>query len=128
MNTEVFFIDYPATPAGKRQWAKEYGFNKYYSGVHWSVRKRDADFWHRLAKACMDRAGVRCIPFQKPVTVTFWWNDRLDIDNHSVMGKFIVDAMKGRVIREDSRPYLKGVSHLWHNEDYIKVEVREVEA
>ena len=60
------------------------------------------------------------------MVISFFWNDRLDIDNHSVMGKMIVDALKGRLIQDDSRPYLKGVCHYWHDEDYIKVEIEEV--
>lgn len=100
--------------------------NKYYAGTHWSIRKRDADFWHMMVRACMNKQNVRAIPFSKPVVVTFHWNDRLDIDNHAVMGKFIVDAMKGRLIVDDSRRWLKGVCHYWHDEEYIRVEVREV--
>lgn len=124
--TEVFRIDYPNTKAGKKLWCKEYGMNKYYAGTHWSIRKRDADFWHMMVKACMNKQGVRGVPFSKPVVVTFHWNDRLDIDNHAVMGKFIVDAMKGRLLQDDSRRWLKGVCHYWHDEEYIRVEVREV--
>lgn len=126
--TETFRIDYPPTKAGKKQWAKEYGMNKYYAGVHWSVRKRDAEYWHMIARNAMNRQDVRKRPFQKPVVVTFWWNDRLDIDNHAVMGKFIVDAMKGRIIEDDTRRYLRGVCNYFHDEDYIKIEIREVGA
>lgn len=123
--TEVFYIEYPPTKAGKKQWSNDYGMNKYYAGCHWSVRKRDAEFWHMLVRHYMNKQEVRKQPFEKPVTVTFWWNDRLDIDNHAVMGKYIVDGMKGRIIQDDSRRYLKGVSHLFHDEDYIKIEIRE---
>ena len=126
--TEVFFIEYPRTKAGKKQWAHDYGANKYYAGCHWSVRKRDAEYWHSLTRACMNRCEVRKRPFQKPVVVTFWWNDNLDADNHSIMGKYIVDGMKGRLIEDDNRRWLKGVSHLFHDEDYIKIEIREVSA
>ena len=122
---ERFAIDYPASKAGKKQWAKEYGMNKYYSGVHWSVRKRDAEFWHLMVRSCINRQGVRRIPLQVPVIVTFRWNDRLDIDNHSVMGKYILDAMKGLVIEDDSRRWVRGVCHFFHDADYISVEVRE---
>lgn len=125
--TETFHIDYPRTKAGKKQWAHEYGMNKYYAGVHWSIRKRDADFWHMLTRSYMNRCGVRKQPFRRPVYVSFWWNDRLDLDNHAVMGKFIVDAMKGRVIEDDSRRWLRGVRHYWHDEDYIKIIIREVD-
>ena len=50
----------------------------------------------------------------------------LDIDNHAIMGKMIVDAMKGRVIEDDSRRWVKGVCHYFHDGDYISVEIREI--
>lgn len=123
---EVLKISYPNTKAGKKQWAKRYGLNAYYAGKHWAQRKQDAEFWHTLTRAAMNKQRVRTQPFQKPVVISFFWNDRLDIDNHSVMGKMIVDALKGRLIQDDSRPYLKGVCHYWHDEEYIKVEIEEV--
>lgn len=100
--------------------------NAYYAGKHWSRRKEDAEFWHLMVHKCMDRQGVRRTPIHAPVIVTFRWNDRLDIDNHAVMGKMILDAMKGRVIEDDSRRFVKGVTHIFHDEDYISVEVKEL--
>lgn len=123
---EKFKIPYPKSKAGQKQWAKEYGLNAYYAGKHWSKRKNDAEFWHRLTRCCMDQQGVRLVPFKRPVVITLHYNDRLDIDNHAVMGKMIVDAMKGRVIEDDNRRWLKGVCHYFHDEDYISVEVREI--
>ena len=123
---EKFRIPYPKSQAGKKQWSKEYGLNAYYGGKHWSVRKRDADYWHRMVRLHMDEQDVRRIPFKRPVIITFRWNDRLDIDNHAVMGKMIVDAMIGRVIEADSRRCVKGVCHYFHDEDYIGVEIREI--
>lgn len=124
--TETFKIPYPNTPAGKKLWAKVYSDNAYYAGKHWSQRRQDAEFWHNLTRACMHNAGVRKRTFEKAVVVTIYWNDRLDIDNHSVMGKMIVDGMKGRLLQNDSRRYLKGVEHYFHDEDYILVKVRKV--
>jgi len=123
---EKFRIPYPKSKAGQKQWTKEYGMNAYYAGKHWSLRKRDADYWHMLVRHCMDDQDVRRVPFKRPVVITFHWNDRLDIDNHAIMGKMIVDAMKGRVIEEDSRKWMKGVCHYFHDEDYIGVEIREI--
>ena len=123
---EKFQIPYPKSKAGQKQWSKDYGMNAYYAGKHWSIRKRDADYWHRLTQTCMDGQNVRRIPFKRPVIITFHWNDRLDIDNHAVMGKMIVDAMKGRVIEDDTRRWLKGVCHYFHDGDYIGVEIREI--
>ena len=123
---EKFKIPYPQSKAGQKQWSKAFGMNAYYAGKHWSIRKRDADFWHKLTRTCMDGQNVRNIPFKRPVVITFHWNDRLDIDNHAVMGKMIVDAMKGRVIEGDTRRWLKGVCHYFHDADYIGVEIREI--
>ena len=122
---ERFIIDYPESKAGRKQWMKDYGMNAYYAGKHWSKRKQDAEFWHLMVRSCMNRQDVRHIPFRVPVVVTFRWNDRLDIDNHAIMGKMILDAMKGRVIEEDSRRWVKGVCHFFHDEDYISVEIKE---
>lgn len=126
MINEKFRIPYPESKAKQKQWSKDYGMNAYYAGKHWSVRKRDAEYWHWLVRAAMEDQNTRRVPFKKPVIVIFHWNDRLDIDNHAVMGKMIVDAMKGRVIEDDNRRWVKGVCHYFHDEDYISVEVREV--
>lgn len=127
MNKERFYIEYPISKSEKSRWCKEYGLNAYYSGVHWSVRKRDAEFWHKLTINSMLAQGFN--PRQlhkKPVIITFYWNDRLDIDNHAAMGKMIVDALKGKVIEDDNKRWLKGVCHFFHDEPFITVEITEV--
>ena len=123
---EKFRIPYPKTKAEQKQWTKNYGMNAYYAGKHWSIRKRDADFWHMLVKSCLDGQEIRRTPFKRPVIITFWFNDRLDCSNHGVMIKMIEDGMKGRLIQDDSRKYVKGIECYFHDEDYIKVEVREI--
>ena len=124
---EFFKIEYPNTPAGKKDWNKRFSDNAYYAGKHWAVRKKDADYWHNMVRACMDRQGVRKRPFEKPVEILLFWNDRLDVDNHSIMGKMLVDAMKGRLLQNDSKKWVRSVTHTFHDRgDYIWVEVREV--
>ena len=124
---EFFKIEYPNTPAGKKDWNKRFSDNAYYAGKHWAVRKKDADYWHNMVRACMDRQGVRKRPFEKPVEILLFWNDRLDVDNHSIMGKMIVDAMKGRLIQNDSKKWVRSVTHTFHDRgDYIWVEVKEL--
>lgn len=125
---ESFKIFYPKDKAGKKRWASMYGFNRFYAGVHWSKRKEATDYWHLLTRSAMNKQGVRNRPFEKPVEISFLWNDGLDVDNHSVMGKMITDAMKGRVINDDNRRWLKAVYHGFHDEDYILVQVREIES
>lgn len=124
--TESFRIYYPKSKAEQKRWAKEYGMNAYYAGKHWSRRKQDAEYWHLLTRSALNRQEVRRTPFEKPVVITILWNDRLDIDNHAVMGKMIVDAIKGRLINDDNRPWLKGICHFFHDEDYILVKIGEI--
>ena len=126
MGYESFRIYYPKSKAEMKRWAKEYGMNAYYSGKHWALRKQDAEYWHLLTRSAMNRQEIRVRPFEKPVEISFLWNDRLDIDNHAIMGKMIVDAMKGRLINDDNRRWFKGVYHGFHDEDYILVQIREV--
>lgn len=123
---EVFKIEYPNTPAGKKQWMKQFGANAYYAGKFWAQRKKDADYWHAMVRACMDRQGLRKRPFDRTVVITMYFNDRLDCSNHSVMFKMIEDGMKGRLIHDDSRKWVKGNEIYFHDEDYIKVVVREI--
>lgn len=127
MGSESFRIYYPSNKAELRRWTKEYGMNAYYAGKHWAIRKKDAEYWHLLTRSAMNKQEVRVRPFEKPVEISFLWNDRLDIDNHAVMGKMIVDAMKGRLINDDNRRWLKGVYHGFHDEDYILIQIREVQ-
>lgn len=124
---EVIRIDYPKSAAGKKQWCKEYGTNAYWAGKHWSKRKEDAQYWHALTRAALSKAQVRKRPFEKPVVITFLWNDNLDLSNHSMIAKMIEDALKSRLLHDDSRRWVKGVEHYWHDEPCIKVIIQEVE-
>ena len=124
--TELFRIYYPKSKAEQKRWAKEYGMNAYYAGKHWSRRKQDAEYWHLLTRSALNRQEVRRTPFEKPVVITILWNDRLDIDNHAIMGKMIVDAIKGRLINDDNRRWVKGICHFFHDEDYILVKIGEI--
>lgn len=122
---ETFRIEYPKTKAGKKQWGKEYGLNAIYAGKHWSRRKADSEYWHMLTQAALFRAGIPRRPAQKPVTITFYWDDRLDLDNHAYMRKMIIDGMKGWVIVDDDRRYIRWITDGWHDETYILVEVTD---
>lgn len=118
--TQKFKIDYPNP---KTLWTKKYSLNRYYSGVHWSVRKKDTDYWHLLTLS-----AIRCVkPTNKPVILTFYFNDGLDISNHAAIAKMIEDGLKGRIIQDDNRKWVKGHEYYFHDKDYILVEIREVE-
>lgn len=121
-----FKIPYPKTADGKRAWNARFGLNAYYSGKHWSKRDADAKYWHSMVRHELKAQRIRSVPFDKPVEIHFYWNDNLDLSNHAVMAKMIEDALKGILIRDDSRAYVVGHSHHWHDGDFIGVGVKEI--
>lgn len=123
-----FTIPYPPTNAGKTAWNKQYGMNAIYAGKHWSQRKEDAKDWHLLTWAALRKAHlIPGKPLDKPVVITYLFNDSLDSTNHGYMVKMIEDALIGRVIKGDSRKYVRGTEIYFHDLDCIKVIVTEVE-
>lgn len=123
----AFEIPYPATKRGKAAWNKRFGLNAYYAGKHWSQRKKDAEELHELAHWAMRKAGIAKRLVKRPVKVTFFWNDNLDIDNHGALGKAFVDAMKGYILPDDNPEWFRAVEHKFWSGDTIRVEIEEAE-
>ena len=119
-----FEINYPPTKRAKAAWNKRFGLNAYYSGKHWSQRKKDAEELHMICRAAMHRAGIRDNLLDYPVEIKFWWDDCLDVDNHAALGKAFVDAMKGKILHDDNRQWLKKVSHEYWDGGKILVGIR----
>lgn len=113
----IIELDYPPKVG-------EYSDNKYYAGKHWSKRDRDAKYWHTrlLYEAPWPRP-----PLKSPVRITYYWDDRLDLSNHSMMAKMIEDGLKGRLFKDDSRKHVAEIQHRWHDEGNIKIVIEEVE-
>lgn len=122
-----FEIQYPKGPKAKANWNRRFGLNAYYAGKRWQERKRDAEELHMIARAAMHRAGIRQVMLRRPVEVRFYWADGLDIDNHAVLGKAIVDAMKGYILTDDGPKYVRKVSHEFWEGDCIRVEVEDLD-
>lgn len=125
--TVQFTIPYPKTRRGKTAWAREYSLNAIYAGKHWRKRNSDKEFWYALVRSELRRQGVPQVFFNGPVAVTFSWHDGLDCDNHAYMGKMILDTLRGYLIQDDSRKYVREITHKFHDEDCILVEVKEYE-
>lgn len=118
-----FTIPYPATRAGMTDWNRRYSLNAYWSGKTYHARNRDARELHDLTRLCMRRAGIRKKLLDVPVEVWFYWNDGLDADNHAAIGKMVVDAMKGCILPDDRRKWVRGVHHVFWEGKEILVEV-----
>ena len=112
-----FIIDFKVTG--------EYGMNKLYSGVHWTVRKRQADFIHSLVQTTLYANKIPRKLFKRPVKVTISYNSKLDIDNHSYLSKLIIDGLKGYLIEDDKRKYLVELDQQFWEGEGILVEVEE---
>ena len=121
----AFELDYPPTKRGKAAFCKRYGLNAYYAGKHWGARKRDAEELHALTWAAMKRAKIKKAPAKVPVRITFLFDDGLDCSNHAIIVKAVEDAMKGWVIKDDSRKYVRSVTMMFHQENCIRVLVEE---
>lgn len=118
-----FTIPYPATRKAMTDWSKRYSLNAYWSGKHYESRNRDAKEIHDLTYLSMRKDGIRKGLLEVPVEVWFRWNDGLDADNHAALGKMIVDAMKGYILQDDNRKWVKGVHHRFWSGNAIVVEV-----
>lgn len=120
-----FKIYYPTENKEKSRWSKEFGLNAIYAGKHWAKRREDAQYWHIIVNAALRKQEVPKAIYKRRVRITMLWNDRLDIDNHAYMGKMIVDSLKGYLIKDDTRRYLKSIKHDFHDKDYILVRIEE---
>lgn len=120
-----FSIPYPKTDKSKSAWNRRFGLNAYYAGKHYQVRKKDAQELHAITWDALKKARVKKQPAEKPVKLTFLFDDRLDCSNHAVIVKCVEDAMKGWVIKDDSRKYVKSITVAFHEENCITVIVEE---
>ena len=99
----------------------EWGMNRVYSGSHWSIRKRQAAEVHALVKAAIRKQNRNVRKFSEPVTICIWYNSRLDIDNHGYLAKLIIDGMKGTLIEDDDRRYVKELYQGFYGGDKKKI-------
>lgn len=124
-NDVVFYIPYPPTKKGKTAWNKRFGLNAYMGRKNYYARMKDVNDIHNLVYYCLKKDHVKKEIFKTPVEINFYWNDRQDCDNHSALGKMIVDALKGYLIKDDGPKYFQKVSHEFWKGKTIKVVVKE---
>ena len=124
--TVTFSIPYPPTKKGRAAWNKRFSLNAYWSGKHYRQRAADARDIHSLTILALRQAKVKKETFREPVEIIFRWDDGLDIDNHSALGKMILDSLKGYVLQDDSPRWVKRVTHEFWDGGRIEAEVREL--
>ncbi len=80
-----------------------------------------------LTREAVYRSNKHPQVFDKPVEIIAYFNDNLDCSNHASELKMIEDGLKGILIVDDNKNYVKGISMYFHGENYIKVVVKEVD-
>lgn len=116
-----FIIPYPNI----KNFAKRFSLNAIYAGKCWPERRSDSQYWHGIVHAELCRQKVRHGIFKKPVKISFYWNDKMDCSNHAYIGKMIEDALKGYLIEDDTRKFVREIKHGFHDKPYILVRVEE---
>jgi hypothetical protein len=91
-------------------------FNKLYSGGHWSKRSGYKNRFSKIFTLLCLEANVQ--PMKEMFLVVFY-NTRHDADNIVLSAKFLMDAMKGTYIVDDSSKYYKGIQ-VTHDPDLPK--------
>lgn len=103
----------------------EWGLNKLYAGVHWSKRKHQAEQIHGLVQTTLKQKRIPRKMFSKPVSVRISYNSRLDIDNHGYLSKLIIDGLKGYLIEDDRRKYIRALHQCFWSGEGVLVEIFE---
>lgn len=103
----------------------EWGLNKLYAGVHWSKRKHQAEQIHGLVQTTLKQKRIPRKVFTKPVNVRISYNSRLDIDNHGYLSKLIIDGLKGYLIEDDRRKYIRALHQCFWSGEGVLVEIFE---
>lgn len=122
-NMDSFYmeINYDEFAKTKPLFCKRFGLNAYYSQTLWQKRKIDADFIHKIIKNKVKKHWESKGYIGKPVEISMYWDDRMDIDNHVMIGKMIVDALRGTVIEDDNRKNVKSIHHEFWDKDCIGI-------
>mgnify|MGYP002854290700 FL=1 len=102
--------------------------NKLYGcHCHWSVRERKAKEVHKKVKLQLISDKVRKRLFDTKISIEFFWNSRLDLDNHGYAAKLIIDGLKGYLIKDDNRKYISKITHHFWKGKGVKIIISTVE-
>lgn len=82
-------------------------WNKYWAGVHWSIRKDEADRVHAIVRAAID-PNVQMFDVPVNIRVTTYFKGQMQ-DSPNTCTKPYIDALIGWFIYDDSPKYLDEV-------------------
>lgn len=101
--------------------------NSIYSANHWACRERQSKQIHKFVRLSLLAQKISKKLFENPVEINFCWNSKLDLDNHGYLTKLIIDALKGYLIKDDTKKYISQISHQYWDEKGVKINIKELE-
>ncbi len=108
-------------------------WNKFYSGMHWAVRKDEADKVHWLMEVEILNMAydgyVEVAQERVDIHITAYFDKRpLDPDN--ICAKLYVDGLVPNIIENDTRQYVRKVtvqSEIDRDNPRVEIELKEVQ-
>lgn len=101
--------------------------NKVYSGMHWTKRKEEADRVHTLVFYAIPYKDRVIYQNRVDIFITcFFKNKPFDSDN--IFGKIYVDGLKGVLIKDDHRNFVRWVgtrSEIDKENPRVEIEITE---
>ena len=99
--------------------------NSIYSGKKWYTRQNQANKIHELVRNELINQRVPRKLFENPARIEFYWNSLLDLDNHGYIAKLIIDGIKGYLIYDDSKKYVREIYHAYWLGKGVKITVSD---
>lgn len=88
-------------------------WNEYWSGVHWRVRKDEADRVHIVVRAALDPSTVFMFDGAVDIDMIAYFTTKgrkRQLDSPNIVSKPYIDALIGWYIQDDSRKYVRRIS------------------
>ena len=95
--------------------------------MHWGRRLKNVRKIHGEILNQLIANNVPKGEFENPVEINFCWNTLLDLDNHGYITKVIIDSLKGYLIHDDSKKYIKRILHEYWLGEGIKIKIVEIQ-
>lgn len=95
-------------------------WNKYYSGMHWTKRAEETQRVHYLVLSQLKSVQL----FTKPVNISiigYFKGVPQDCDN--ICAKVYIDALKGKIIKDDSPDFVESVTTKSKKDKDYKLEI-----
>jgi len=89
---------------------KPKSWNEYWSGVHWTKRKRERDRIHLVVRSVIDPNKAKIYDVPVRININAYFKDkRVQLDAGNIANKAYIDALEGWFIVNDKPEYVRFV-------------------